>query len=202
MHKVFQDLTSKYAEEHRSYHNLAHIDRLLRLHSDCVAIDDEIVMAIWFHDAIYDPKAKHNERLSADFFLSEFSHYVWDDFSREVERLIMATDPARARRGTNREDLMIDLDRSILGAEPAEYLEYSLAIRKEYDFVADSAFCLGRSKILRYFLSQDIFLTDHFKHLEKQARTNLEQELERLEFGRNGSESDVGFRTLVGAHTN
>ena len=177
---VFQHLVAKYSEPHRAYHNLDHIERMLRLFTEYGIPDDEVELAIWFHDVIYDPNGKHNERKSADYFLAHLGGYLWDDFSREVERLIVATNPMMKRRGSNRENLIIDIDLSILGASPAEYLDYTEGVRKEYSSVPDSKFCEGRDKILRSILSEKIFVTQHFSDLEPQARENIQEELKKL----------------------
>lgn len=178
--KVFQNLTEKYSEPHRAYHNFEHVDDMLGLFTKCAYPDDEVELAIWFHDAIYDPAAEHNERKSANYFLSQLNGYFWDDFSREVERLILVTDPSTKHLGTPREGLMVDLDLSILGSSPEAYLEYSKAVRKEYSFASDEDFNHGRSEILQSILKDKIFVTEHFTHLEEQARTNITEELERL----------------------
>ena len=182
---IYRDLVTRYSEKHRSYHNLEHIDRLLRIEAECGITDDAVELATWFHDVIYDPKGEHNERKSADYFLSQFDGYVWYEFLSEVERLILATDPTKARRGTNREDFMIDVDLSILGTESTEYQSYTEAVREEYSFVPEQDFREGRSKILNSFLANKIFATEHFEKFEAQARSNITQELERLENGAN-----------------
>lgn len=67
---VFARLTTAYSEPVRHYHTLAHItdslyefDRLIGL----AEAPHEIEMAIWFHDAVYDPKAHDNEERSAEW---------------------------------------------------------------------------------------------------------------------------------------
>ena len=66
--RAFQVLEEKYAEPHRHYHNLNHIGFLLRKFDETGEKSEEIEMAIWYHDAIYDPKAGDNEAQSAGFF--------------------------------------------------------------------------------------------------------------------------------------
>jgi len=180
---VFEELLTRHSEPHRAYHTLSHLERMLKFFTEYEIPDDEVEFAIWFHDVIYDPREKHNERKSADFFLSKFDGYLWNEFSREVERLIIATDPTIKNMGTNRENLIIDIDLCILGAPPEEYLEYAKNVRKEYDFVPDDEFCKGRIEVLTLLQEGGIFSSEHFKHFEQQASENIAAEIERLQKG-------------------
>src|SRR4051794_22476684 len=65
---VFDRLVAAYSEPHRHYHNLEHIAEMLRVVdrlSKFAADPDAVRLAVWFHDAVYDPRAKDNEKLSA-----------------------------------------------------------------------------------------------------------------------------------------
>jgi predicted metal-dependent HD superfamily phosphohydrolase len=64
----WQQLQQHYTEPNRAYHNFSHIAAMLRhLAQSPLTVHDEAVLklAIWFHDLIYDPKAKDNEVRSA-----------------------------------------------------------------------------------------------------------------------------------------
>src|SRR6185436_9293929 len=64
----YEKLTAAYAEPQRHYHNQQHI-------AECLAEFDrarhltqqpvELELALWFHDAVYEPKASDNEEQSA-----------------------------------------------------------------------------------------------------------------------------------------
>jgi predicted metal-dependent HD superfamily phosphohydrolase len=73
------------------------------------------------------------------------------------------------------EQLLVDIDLSILGAPPARFAEYEAQIRDEYAFVPQLLFKTKRRKILRAFLSRErIYSTPFFfAALEPQARLNL-----------------------------
>ncbi|MBL7570773.1 hypothetical protein, partial [Escherichia coli] len=61
-------LRRRYAEPHRAYHGQAHIDALLRgLVNEARHVGNgaAVELAIWYHDAIYDPAAADNEARSA-----------------------------------------------------------------------------------------------------------------------------------------
>jgi len=181
--KVFADLSSLYAEDHRKYHNMSHIDRMLGWLDATGEGIDSVELAIWFHDAIYDPLGKDNEALSARYFTDHLGSSVSSSLNEDVERLIMATDASRPRTGREDENLIIDIDLSILGASPKDYAAYRDAIRHEYSAVPEGKFTAGRAAILRRFLSQPIYSTGFFGQLESQARLNIQGELESLENG-------------------
>ncbi len=177
---VFADLVSHYAEEHREYHNLLHIDRMLGWLGASGGNDDSIELAIWFHDVIYNPLGHHNEAKSAQYFKEHFGSFISNALVDDVERLIMATDARRLRTGMADENLIIDIDLSILGSSPEDYAAYRDAIRSEYSDVPEADFVVGRRAILERFLSQPIYSTEYFARLESQARVNMERELDNL----------------------
>ena len=178
---VFAELVRHYGEEHRTYHNLTHIDRMLGWLDSVGENLDAIELAIWFHDVIYDPQGKDNEDKSAEFFRDGLGRAIPSSLADAVERLILATDLKRARSGREDENLMIDIDLSILGSSPGDYAAYRDAIRSEYAVVPEETFRTGRGAILRHFLSQPIYHTQSFQRLEPQARWNMQQELVSLE---------------------
>ncbi|TIU46557.1 MAG: hypothetical protein E5W19_25905, partial [Mesorhizobium sp.] len=62
------ELSVLYHAAGRHYHNLAHIEAMLTLAGDYRTLLDDpeaVEAAIWFHDAIYDSRAKDNEAQSA-----------------------------------------------------------------------------------------------------------------------------------------
>ena len=64
---LYRNLTHRYSEPHRAYHNLNHIKSMLD-NFDTVRHTAEapnaLEWAIWYHDVIYDPQLKDNEKLS------------------------------------------------------------------------------------------------------------------------------------------
>src|SRR5689334_5356320 len=74
---AFERLRTAYREPHRHYHNLSHIADMLdvidRLHA--LTPNPHIVrLAVWYHDAIYDPRDKYNEERSAALAGVELEH--------------------------------------------------------------------------------------------------------------------------------
>ena len=65
---TFEILKSNYSENHRYYHNLSHVNALLFAAEDFreqFPDYDSMRLAVWFHDAIYQPRRKDNEIKSA-----------------------------------------------------------------------------------------------------------------------------------------
>lgn len=62
-------LTRAYLEPHRFYHSLEHINFMFAKAKEWKwELTEELIYAIWFHDAIYQPGAKDNEEKSAELF--------------------------------------------------------------------------------------------------------------------------------------
>jgi predicted metal-dependent HD superfamily phosphohydrolase len=173
-----------YSEPHRAYHNLNHIaDCLAQLAPVPDAGDRNAVeLALWLHDVVYVPGASDNEGRSAAWAVDLCrSAALPPEFGRRVSDLILATRhdvPAT----TPDAQLMVDVDLSILGREPAVFDGYEAAIRLEYRRVPQIVYRLGRGKILRGFLARPAIFTTAWFHsrYESAARHNIERSLARL----------------------
>ena len=176
-------LFEKYSEPLRHYHDARHVLACLETldsYPGKIENNNALELAIWYHDAIYDPKASDNEVQSAAYFRKEFQPFA--SGIEKVERLILATRHTESEPDSPDEALLVDIDLGILGAAPARYQLYAEDIRKEYAHVSEEQYRQGRSEVLKSFLARkDIYHTRHFrKLLEPQARENLIQELEDL----------------------
>lgn len=182
--EVFQTLVEKYSEKHRAYHNLSHINYLLKEVKNIQFNDfDSIYLATWFHDAIYNPERNDNEIESAKLavkFLSELN--LPSDKIAKVENIIIATQTHSAENLDNDGKVFLDLDLSILGANSDIYRKYSEAIRQEYSHVSEDLYRRGRKRILENFLKREvIYFTENLRQrFEKQARLNLANEIKEL----------------------
>lgn len=115
---IYEQLVAAYSEPYRAYHNLTH------LHECLVALDASgaesasariVELALWFHDAVYDPKAGDNEEQSAELAVSTLSDAsVPGRTIDEVRRLVLAT-KSHEFDGSTTQSLMLDGDLSILG---------------------------------------------------------------------------------------
>lgn len=145
-----------------------------------------LVLTIFFHDVIYDPKSSTNEEDSASLF-EEFwneSRQDNDEVKSRVVRYILATKQHTATNDDACAQLLLDIDMAVLGKQKEAYWEYASLIRNEYSFVEHDVYCEKRAHVLKGFLQQPIFGTVSMKEaLEEQARENLKAEIESLERG-------------------
>jgi len=181
----YDRLTTAYAEPQRHYHNQQHIaeclaefDMACHLAKQPVAVE----LALWFHDAVYDPKAGDNEERSAEMAkqcLGECG--MAEPLIETVTRLVMATKHHELATDIDVR-LTMDVDLSILGRDEKRFFEYEEQIRLEYAWVPNSVFVAKRLEVLRRFLAHErIFSTDWFHDkYERHARRNLETSINRL----------------------
>lgn len=180
----FEQLRSLYAEPGRAYHNATHI--LACLHTfdglrDLAASPLTVELAIWYHDAIYDPTRQDNEARSADLAVEVLASVGLDQYCQPVHALIMATDH-RQPSATSDQRLLVDIDLSILAAAAPAYQAYTEAVRREYGHFPDALYRPGRAAVLKKFLERpEIFTTEPGKaRWEQRARENLEAEIRGL----------------------
>ena len=174
-----------YSERHRAYHTLNHLSHCLDELEDARHLanqPNQVEMALWFHDAIYDPKAKDNEQRSAELCRRTAKETgLPEAFGRKAYDLVLATQHHGAPEGDDAR-LLVDIDLSILGRPKDAFDEYETNIRKEYHFVPPDRYRSARSAILRSFLDRpDIYSTDFFRQkYETRARANLKRSLAYL----------------------
>ena len=95
-------------------------------------------------------------------------------------RLTEHHDPARDDLSGQ---LLSDADLAILAATPDRYDAYVAGVRRDYAYVSDPDFALGRAAVLRDLSARDrLFHTAYAReHWEPAARANLARELAELE---------------------
>lgn len=179
-------LLAAWREPQRAYHTIEHLrDCLARLTEfrGLAQQPDQIELALWFHDAIYDPHAHDNERRSAEWAMRALSDAGLPALAARIAALVMLTcHEAEAAADDGDAQLLIDIDLSILGAEVERFDRYEDEVRHEYAFVAEPEFRQGRSRILQRFLQQPrLYRTAaFFERYEAQARANLHRSLVAL----------------------
>ena len=185
-HDEYQTLANMLNEPNRAYHNASHIVDCLAQLDACDAEcknTDEVEFAIWFHDAVYNPRRPDNEEKSADFASSIMQRTgARSSMIADVRRLILATKhDALASRDDER--LITDIDLSILGRDEPVYDHYESAIRTEYSWVPWDVYRSKRVEVLNLFLARDRIYSTRwfFDRYESQARRNLRLAIEKLE---------------------
>ncbi|TPK31568.1 hypothetical protein FJ492_28270 [Mesorhizobium sp. B2-5-4] len=184
------EISALYAAGERHYHNLAHIEAMLALARDYrgeLGDPKAVEAAIWFHDAIYDSRARDNEAQSAALAEKKLAGRIDAGRMGRISAMILATathqlplfDDAAAIRDAS---LFLDMDLSILGAAPEAFDAYERAVRREYGWVEESIWRAGRGAVLKTFLARPhIFHTQEFRQrFEPQARQNIARSLEAL----------------------
>ncbi|MGY2995220.1 HD domain-containing protein [Mesorhizobium sp. URHB0026] len=184
------ELSVLYKGGDRHYHNLAHIEAMLALARDYRTLLDDreaVEAAIWFHDAVYDSRAKDNEAQSAALAEQKLAGRIDAGRLSRVSAMILATathqlplfDDVAATRDAS---LFLDMDLSILGAAPDAFDAYERAVRREYGWVEEPMWRAGRGAVLKSFLARPhIFHTQEFRQrFEPQARLNMARSLQAL----------------------
>lgn len=176
-----------YGNPGRHYHTLDHVDEVLERFQQCrtsLVRPLEVEVAVLFHDAIYEVGRPDNEARSAALARAEAPRWFEVDLDR-VSDLILLT-AAHGRQGVVDHDaaLFLDCDMAILGASSERYALYAQGVEREWaPVVSADDYRAGRAAFLRKVLDLErIFLSDPWHlRLDAQARTNLGQELSRLD---------------------
>ncbi|MBM82176.1 MAG: N-methyl-D-aspartate receptor NMDAR2C subunit [Planctomycetaceae bacterium] len=184
---AFENLNKCLSERHRHYHNSGHVADCLAqfdFASEQLVIEnaDEIEFSIWLHDAIYSPRKSNNEAKSANL-----AQQILRDGGAgqatigNIQRLIMATKHEAVPLAFD-EQLIVDIDLSILGRDATAYDAYESAIRREYAWVPHPMYAKKRTLVLEAFLERDrIYSTDiFFDQFEAAARDNLRRAIAAL----------------------
>ncbi len=173
-------LETAYDDPGRGYHDLLHLTEVLHHVEDLLDADDPardtVLLAAWFHDAVYDGQRDDEERSAV---LAESA--LGGPLGAEVARLVRVTADHRPAASDVAGQVLCDADLAILAAEPARYASYTAGVRREYAHVSDRDFASGRAAVLRDLLAQPtLFHTAAARRWEARARANVEAELARL----------------------
>jgi predicted metal-dependent HD superfamily phosphohydrolase len=184
--QAWQMLERAYSAPNRHYHNLDHLQQLHELalaYSSYIEQLTIIKMAIWFHDAVYSPLRKDNERKSADMAYHWLQSVgIAETTAQSVQRFILATQNHTLRSYEPDLAFFLDFDLAILASPPEAYKSYTEKIRKEYQLVPSLLYRKGRKKALTNFLERNhIYHSSIFiQKYEAQARANIQREIASL----------------------
>jgi predicted metal-dependent HD superfamily phosphohydrolase len=185
------ELMTAWSEPHRHYHDQRHLRECLALWTrwrEHSRRPGEVAVALWFHDAVYDPQAVapgHNELNSAGWAARTLVRAgAGSDIAQRVHDLVMATQhdaPAALGLGQDAQ-LLVDIDLSILGSPAERFQRYDLDVRREYAWVPGSRYGQARAQVLQRFLDRPRLYHGEaaVALLEDQARINLAAALLRL----------------------
>lgn len=178
-------LEAAWREPHRRYHTREHLKEMLSLFNECRELTerpDEVEVAIWFHDAVYEPRRKDNEECSAawasDALLSGGAD---SEVVGRVVGLVMATKHDREAESAD-EELIQDIDLAVLGRDRDGFEKYDREIREEYGWVGEEEYRKGRAAALESFLRKEpLYRTAWFRErYEARARENLKRAIADL----------------------
>ncbi|HEY1230302.1 MAG TPA: N-methyl-D-aspartate receptor NMDAR2C subunit [Ramlibacter sp.] len=132
---LMNQLVAAYSERHRHYHTLQHLRECLA-HADAVRTlarhPAEVELALWFHDAVYDPRRTDNEERSARWAHASVLAAGCDAaIADRVSALVLATAGHHASDDVDTQ-LLLDVDLSILGSAYARFDEYERQVRLEF----------------------------------------------------------------------
>jgi predicted metal-dependent HD superfamily phosphohydrolase len=186
-------LTAIYRGGDRHYHDLRHIETLLALaEENAREINDNeaVEAAIWFHDAVYDTRKADNEEQSAELATELLAGVAADERLGFIAAMIRASANHRIplsmpQSAAHDCALFLDMDLAILGSPAEEFAAYERAVRREYDWVPEKEWLVGRSQVLRNFLARPfIYASPQFQRShEAAARSNLKRSLALLDDG-------------------
>ena len=195
-----ENLLERYEQPHRKYHTSVHLSEMLtalktlykRHHT---ATPRAVLLAAWFHDAVYEANPGEDEAASADLARTALtplastgsltnrevtaiahlieltaSHQLADGIEEYTSGALTRADAA----------FFLDADLAILAADSPRYTRYVAGVRAEYAHYAPDAFTRGRAAILQGFLNRTAIYASDTAHLlwDAPARLNLRTELE------------------------
>lgn len=121
------NIFDRYNEPHRHYHNWNHVLYMLTKAEENNILDNDLFLAILFHDVIYDPKSTTNEEDSAYLFSLFFNDMP------HVEQAILET---KTHKPTTELSIKLcDLDLAILKEDLKGLIKFENEIFKEYQWV-------------------------------------------------------------------
>lgn len=182
-------LLAAWSDPSRGYHDARHLAEV------CARIDEitlaghlgydrvTVLLAAWFHDAVYDAAPGAEERSAAWAEEALTAAELAAEQVAEVARLVRLTETHRAADDDVNGCVLSDADLAILAAPRDRYDEYVATVREEYAHVPEQAFREGRAAILRGLLGgPHLFHTAYAReHWETRARANVTREIAELE---------------------
>jgi predicted metal-dependent HD superfamily phosphohydrolase len=193
-------LDQQLASPHRHYHTIHHLGLMenylhRRLFVEGDYSDEQFarrhwrnwLLAILFHDIVYDPTASDNEELSALEMKLRIGNMKRVNIDL-IERMILATKGHEFKTGWPLSDQdravnqFLAADLSILWSPLPTYQWYARGVRKEYAHVPNELYRKGRADVLEKLVNG---LSEHLQVRDLPALTaNVAWEKDMLESGK------------------
>jgi predicted metal-dependent HD superfamily phosphohydrolase len=184
--QISDGIFTSYQEEHRSYHNLQHIQDSLSALDKVNDLNDKrtLELAIWYHDIIYVPASSRNESESVNRMKKDFETFATTiDLDKTSQLILCSPSDARVRELSQEEKYFLDIDYSVIGRKKIEYLAYSQKIRQENSRIPRWIYNMKRRSFLKSLANKELFFTPFFRdNFSAQARENIRDELKSMPF--------------------
>jgi predicted metal-dependent HD superfamily phosphohydrolase len=161
--QAVQNVLVRYAEPHRFYHTLMHLQQVLILaerHRHALIDSQSVILALFYHDAIYNPRRSDNEQQSAALARHSLAQWLPEPRLARIEQLILATTGHALPDNDPDLAMLLTFDLAILAASPQDYAEYAVHIRQEYQHIAEIDYRRGRREVLQHFLDQPVLFAE------------------------------------------
>jgi predicted metal-dependent HD superfamily phosphohydrolase len=148
----------------------------------------ELMLAVWFHDAIYDPRSETSERDSVILFSEYIDHAGELHCNIDVDSIRLAIQLTKDHKSALRKGSVypewilkfLEIDLCILGASETRYTGYAGQIRAEYTHLGIEEFKAGRTEFLRSYVDFNFKHLQNAHFLNTNKGLNIAAELERL----------------------
>lgn len=190
--RIGAELVERWGEPHRHYHGRSHLLAVLEALEQLVAEAgqalgperrDALLLAAWFHDAVYAGRPGQDEQDSAALARDRLTAAgLAPGVVAEVQRLVLLTVDHAAGPGDLPGALLLDADLAVLGSAPGTYEAYTAGVRREYARVPDDDFAAGRLRVLEgLWRQQPLYRTPAAqRRWGAVAARNLEGEIQGL----------------------
>lgn len=163
-------LLAAWSEPHRVYHDVRHLAHCLTSLNLLAEAEPVVVLALWFHDAVYQGRPGRDEHESARLAESCLGGVLSRAEVSEVARLILLTASHDADSRDVRGQLMCDADLAVLALPEPRYHTYVRDVRLEYSQLPAEQFRVGRTRVVAGLLGREsIYSSDSGRRLWQDA---------------------------------
>jgi pantetheine-phosphate adenylyltransferase len=149
-YNIGRDVLSRYNEPHRFYHNIDHIIFMTKKAIEWGIDSDELLLAIIFHDIIYNPKLNNNELLSASI--------AYNLTRNETIKNAILDTKTHDHYSSQLSEYLCKLDTYNLYGDFQPFIENTYNIFKEYQFVDYTEYQKGRIEFLKKYGVSEMFI--------------------------------------------